>query len=106
MSRSMLKKDRMEHLSCYIPRKHIEKLDELVKKGVYPSRSEVIREAIRRLLRIHGEENLVKVVCDCCNGDGFIVRRKHPTGEEIKVRCPCCDGLGYDYAIEWKGKEK
>lgn len=102
----MLNKDRMEHLSCYIPRKHIEELDKLVRKGVYPSRSEAIREAIRRLLRIHGEENLVKVVCDCCNGDGFIVRRKHLTGEEVKVRCPCCDGLGYDYEVEWKEREK
>ena len=102
----MLNKDRMEHLSCYIPRGHIEKLDELVGKGVYQSRSEAIRDAIRRLLWTLRSERWVKVICDCCNGDGYIVRRKHPTGEEIKVRCPCCVGLGYDYAVEWREREK
>jgi len=33
-----------------LPRKVIEELDKLVAMGIYPSRSEAIRDAIRRLL--------------------------------------------------------
>jgi len=37
-------------ISVHLPRQMVEELNELVKKGVFPSRSEAIRVAIRDLL--------------------------------------------------------
>ncbi len=37
-------------VSIKLPLSYLEALDELVKAGVYPSRSEAIRDAVRRLL--------------------------------------------------------
>jgi len=37
-------------ISVHLPRQMIEELNELVKRGVFPSRSEAIRVAIRDLL--------------------------------------------------------
>ncbi len=42
--------DKMVMVSVHIPRKWLEELDELVAKGLFPSRSEAIRVAIRDLL--------------------------------------------------------
>jgi len=43
-------KEKMVLISVHIPKQMLEELDELVKKGVFPSRSEAIRIAIRDLL--------------------------------------------------------
>ena len=40
----------MELISVHIPKQILEELDELVRQGVFPSRSETIRTAIRMLL--------------------------------------------------------
>ena len=40
----------MELISVHIPKQILEELDELVRQGVFPSRSEAIRTAIRMLL--------------------------------------------------------
>jgi len=42
---------RREQITVSLPKKVLEKLDELVKEGRYLSRSEAIREAIRAFLR-------------------------------------------------------
>jgi antitoxin ParD1/3/4 len=42
---------RMRIISVQLPQGLINAMDQLVKKGVYPNRSEVIREAIRELLK-------------------------------------------------------
>ncbi|WP_297536384.1 ribbon-helix-helix domain-containing protein [Thermococcus sp.] len=42
---------RMKIISVQLPQGLINAMDQLVKKGVYPNRSEVIREAIRELLK-------------------------------------------------------
>jgi len=43
-------KEKMVLISVHVPKQMLEELDELVKKGVFPSRSEAIRIAIRDLL--------------------------------------------------------
>ena len=42
---------KMRIVSVQLPQGLINAMDQLVKKGVYPNRSEVIREAIRELLK-------------------------------------------------------
>ena len=42
--------EKMVLISVHIPRQMLEELDELVRRGVFPSRSEAIRVAIRDLL--------------------------------------------------------
>ncbi|ASA78034.1 MULTISPECIES: ribbon-helix-helix domain-containing protein [Thermococcus] len=42
---------KMRIISVQLPQGLINAMDQLVKKGVYPSRSEIIREAIRELLK-------------------------------------------------------
>jgi len=43
-------KEKMVLISVHIPKQMLEELDELVKRGTFPSRSEAIRIAIRDLL--------------------------------------------------------
>ena len=43
-------REKMVLISVHIPKAMLEELDELVKQGVFPSRSEAIRIAIRELL--------------------------------------------------------
>ena len=43
-------KEKMILISVHIPKQMLDELDELVQKGVFPSRSEAIRVAIRDLL--------------------------------------------------------
>jgi len=43
-------KEPMILISVHVPKQMLEELDELVKKGVFPSRSEAIRIAIRDLI--------------------------------------------------------
>lgn len=44
------KRDRMVLISFHVPQTYLEALDELVRLGVYPSRSEAVRAALRELL--------------------------------------------------------
>jgi len=39
-------------LSFRLPKKHLEEIDSLVKAGLYKSRSEAVRDAIRQLIKI------------------------------------------------------
>ncbi|MCC6019872.1 MAG: ribbon-helix-helix domain-containing protein [Thermoproteaceae archaeon] len=43
-------KERMALISVHVPRKMLEELDELVRRGIFPNRSEAIRAALRDLL--------------------------------------------------------
>ncbi|ABP50259.1 ribbon-helix-helix domain-containing protein [Pyrobaculum arsenaticum] len=43
-------KEKMILVSFHVPRSYVETLDDLVKMGLYPSRSEAIRAALRELL--------------------------------------------------------
>jgi len=43
-------KEKMVLISFHIPKSYVEVLDELVRRGVYPSRSEAIRVALRELV--------------------------------------------------------
>ncbi|MEM0233357.1 MAG: ribbon-helix-helix domain-containing protein [Candidatus Nezhaarchaeales archaeon] len=47
----------MRIITVKIPEAYLRELDELVKAGIYPSRSEVIRTALRELLKreVHRE---------------------------------------------------
>lgn len=49
------KKGNMKVVTVWIPRTEVEKLDELVKRGFYPSRNEAIRFAVHDLLRAEYE---------------------------------------------------
>jgi Predicted transcriptional regulators containing the CopG/Arc/MetJ DNA-binding domain len=44
------KKMKMVLISFHVPQAYVEALDELVKLGKYPSRSEAIRAALREML--------------------------------------------------------
>ncbi|WP_405048192.1 ribbon-helix-helix domain-containing protein [Pyrobaculum sp.] len=43
-------KEKMILVSFHVPRSYVETLDDLVRMGLYPSRSEAIRAALRELL--------------------------------------------------------
>jgi len=45
-----LAKEKMVLISVYIPKQALEELDELIRQGVFPSRSEAVRIAVRDLL--------------------------------------------------------
>ena len=47
--------EKMVLLSVHIPKKMLEELDELVKQGMFPSRSEAIRAAVWELILIRRE---------------------------------------------------
>lgn len=54
---------KMDRTSISLPEKQVEKIDQLVENGVYPNRSEFVREAVRSHLscydlrrRIEGHE--------------------------------------------------
>lgn len=50
-SRSVTReKEKMILISFHVPRSYVETLDDLVKMGLYPSRSEAVRAALRELL--------------------------------------------------------
>jgi len=44
-------KEKMVLISVHIPKQVLEEIDELVKQGVFPSRSEAIRTAVWDLVR-------------------------------------------------------
>jgi Arc/MetJ-type ribon-helix-helix transcriptional regulator len=44
------KREKMVLISLHVPKYYVEVIDDLVRQGVYPSRSEAIRDAIRQLL--------------------------------------------------------
>ena len=43
-------REKMVLISFHVPRSYVEVIDELVRLGLYPSRSEAIRVALRELL--------------------------------------------------------
>ncbi len=59
------KGERMQLVSVHIPKKMLEELDRLVMRGMYPSRNEAIRIAIRDLL---SREGSVKVIVNSNSG--------------------------------------
>jgi len=46
----MVSKDKMILISMHLPKEMLQELDELVKQGRFPSRSEAIRIAVRDLI--------------------------------------------------------
>ncbi|KUO91606.1 MAG: ribbon-helix-helix domain-containing protein [Thermocladium sp.] len=50
-------KEKMVLISVHLPKQILEELDELVKRGIFPSRSEAIRIAIRDLMMHEGARN-------------------------------------------------
>jgi len=53
--------NKMELVSMHIQKQALEEIDELVKQGIFPSRSEAIRYAIRKLL---AKEGVTKTIND------------------------------------------
>lgn len=49
-----LRRFKMPPVQVRLTSKQIEKLDKLVKRGIYPNRSEAIRDAVRRLIGMAG----------------------------------------------------
>ena len=49
------KEDKMILISVHVPQKTLERLDELVRDGVFANRSEAIRHALRELLLYYTE---------------------------------------------------
>jgi len=43
--------EKMEMVSIHIPKQMLKQLDQMVKLGIYPSRSEAIRAAVREFLK-------------------------------------------------------
>jgi Arc/MetJ-type ribon-helix-helix transcriptional regulator len=62
-------KERMVLISVHLPKQMLEEIDELVKQGVFPSRSEAIRIAIRDLLYKERSRKSMNVV------EGIVVGR-------------------------------
>jgi len=62
-------KEKMALISVHIPKQMLEELDELVSQGMFPSRSEAIRIAIRDLLYKEQARKSVDVV------EGIVVGR-------------------------------
>ncbi len=62
-------KEKMALISVHIPKQMLEELDELVTRGIFPSRSEAIRIAIRDLLYRENSRNKANVA------EGFMVGR-------------------------------
>ena len=62
-------KEKMALISVHIPKQMLEELDELVSQGMFPSRSETIRIAIRDLLYKEQARKSVDVV------EGIVVGR-------------------------------
>ena len=54
------KKERMKLISVHLPEWMIAKLEEFVKKGIYPSRSEAIRVALHQLIMKIEESEIAK----------------------------------------------
>ena len=52
-----IRNEKMILISFHIPKQMLEELDELVRQGVFPSRSEAIRIAIRYLLYRENSRN-------------------------------------------------
>ena len=50
----MAVKGEFEVVATRVPRKIVEKVDELIREGYYQNRSDFLRTAIRLLLREHG----------------------------------------------------
>ena len=90
---------------AHLPKKYIKKLDDMVRKGVFPSRSELIRTAVRNLLFNPGNNNetiLIKFrrgigidgyaknqgYCGHCRVAFEPVRPVNA----ILIRCPFCGG--------------
>lgn len=51
-------KEKMVLISFHVPQSYVDSLDELVRMGIYPTRSEAIRAALRELLsryKLNGE---------------------------------------------------
>jgi len=63
-------KERMALISVHLPKQMLEELDELVSQGVFPSRSEAIRIAIRDLLYRENSRNKAQNMAE-----GFMVGR-------------------------------
>ena len=63
-------KEKMALISVHIPKQMLEELDELVSQGMFPSRSETIRIAIRDLLYKEREQKSMNNVVS-----GIIVGR-------------------------------
>ncbi len=61
----------MELVSVHIQRQALEGIDELVKQGIFPSRSEAIRYAIRKLLA----KELKRPINDECPDEVFMMGR-------------------------------
>lgn len=66
----------MSLISVHVPKRMLEELDELVRRGIYPNRSEAIRAAIRELLY---KESLKPVAKQP------VVEEAEEEGEEIEV---------------------
>jgi len=49
-TRTKEKREKMELVSLHIPTAQLKAIDDLVRRGDYPNRSEAIRDAIRQLL--------------------------------------------------------
>ncbi|AFA39717.1 putative transcriptional regulators containing the CopG/Arc/MetJ DNA-binding domain [Pyrobaculum oguniense TE7] len=48
-------KEKMILISFHVPRSYVEILDDLVRMGLYPSRSEAIRSALREFLNKYSD---------------------------------------------------
>ena len=68
--------EKMSLISVHVPKRMLEELDELVRRGIYPNRSEAIRAAIRELLY---KESLKPVAKQP------VVEEAEEEGEEIEV---------------------
>ena len=94
-------------ISFHVPRTYAEKLDELVSQGVYPSRSEAVRDAIAQLLtRVKSQVQLLppQIQQTQQQGSGELVRAtvrvvravtgsEDDYGDAVIIKCAAC---GYE----------
>ncbi len=77
----------MKIVSAHVPVSDLEKIDKLVgKQGLYPSRSEVVRYAIKKYL-----VDKLKIVKKVSNTDKNIKEDKHTEEEHKYVKVPVDD---------------
>ncbi len=114
-------KERLVIISVHLPRQMIEELDGLVMRGVYPSRSEAIREAIMRLVMrrktmmvVNRQNNnddkvIAKVICENGHVIAHMRLSKVPLTERIRALqiaslvCPICHSA--NLFVEFKVEE-
>jgi len=105
MTTMLAARSKLVPVVAHLPKKYVEELDSMVRKGVFPSRSELIRAAVKNLLLDPSRDDetmLIKVrrgigIDGYAKNQGYCGRCRvafepvRPVNA-ILIRCPLCGG--------------